>query len=158
MERDEEIGLLDMKKTGLIDFVINSVRLGRSMAKGKYTPAGSVTLAKNEDGVLASGILNYINVVGIMLYLSGHTRPEISFTVNYFARYIFFPKHLHGEYLKRIGWYVKLTQDCGLILNPNMVLFKIDSYTDSDFSGMYGHENPNDTDCVKSGAVYVIKC
>ena len=66
------------------------------------------------------------------------------------------PNHLHEEDLKRIGWYLKLTRDSGLILNTNRDIFKIDIYPDADLSGMYGHEKPTDTACVNSHTGYVI--
>ena len=69
---------------------------------------------------------------------------------------MFCPKHLHEEALKKIGRYLKLNRDSGLILNPNRGLFKIDSYPDAYFASMYGHEKPTDTACVKSRIVYVI--
>ena len=52
---------------------------------------------------------------------------------------MFCPKHFHEEALKRIGPYLKLTRDHGLILNHNRELFNIDSYLDTDLSGMYVH-------------------
>ena len=74
------------------------------MDKGKYTPAGSVPFVKNEDVVPTSGSFNYSSVVGIMLYLYGHTCPEISFAVDLCARYIYvLSKKSHEESLKQIG-------------------------------------------------------
>ena len=99
---------------------------------------------------------NYTGVVGILFYLSGHTRPDIAFSVNYCAIYMFCPSILHEEALKRIGWYLKLTRDCGFILNTNIYIFKIDSYPNEYFSGMYGNENTTDPKCVKSHTSYVI--
>ena len=64
-----------MKQPGLIDCVISAVGLEYSMAKGKYTPSGSVPLFKNEDVVPASGSFNYSSIIGMMLYLSGRTHP-----------------------------------------------------------------------------------
>ena len=69
---------------------------------------------------------------------------------------MFCPNHFHEEALKRILWYLKLTQDHGLILNPNRGLFNIDSYPGADFAGMYGHENLNGPACVNSRTSYVI--
>ena len=119
MEFDEETGLLDMKQTGLVDHVINAVGLGNGMDKGKYTLSVSVPLVKNKDVVPISGIFNYRSVVGIMIYLSGHTRPDIAFLVNCCTKYMFCPKHSYEEALKRIGRYLKLTRYCRLILNLN---------------------------------------
>ena len=128
-----------MKQTGFIDFVISAVVLDGGMAKWKYTPARSLPLFNNEDGVPDSGIFNYRSVVGIMLCLSGHTRPDIAFAVNCFARYMFCTKHFHEDYLKQIGRYLKLARYHGLNLNTNRELFNIDSYLDTDLSGMYVH-------------------
>ena len=144
-----------MKQPGLIDCLINALGLDDIMAKGRSTPAEYVTLVNNQDGVPPSCILNYSSIVGIMIYLSGDTRPEIDFAVNFCAMYMFCSKHSHGEVLKLIGRYLKLTRDCGLILNPNRDLFKIYGYPDADFSGIYGNENPTYPSCVKSCTGYV---
>ena len=92
----------------------------------------------------------------MLLYLSGNTCPDISFAVNCCSRYIFFAKHSHKEALKQISRYLKLTRDCGLILNTNRELFNIDSYPGVYFSGMYGHDNLDDPVCVNSRTYYVI--
>ena len=125
-----------MKQPGLIYRVISYMVLGYGVDKVKYTPTGSVPLVHNEDVIPSSDSFNYISVVGIMLYLTVHTRTYIAFVVNCCARCTFCPKHLHGEDFKIIGWYLKLTWDRGLILNPKMELFKIDGYPDADLSGM----------------------
>ena len=91
MEHDEEIGLLKMKQPGLIDHIINAVGLDKGMDKGKYTPAGSVSLVKNEDGIPTSGSFNYSSVIEMLLYLSGHTCYDIDFSVNCCSRYMFLP-------------------------------------------------------------------
>ena len=70
---------------------------------------------------------------------------------------MFSPKNLYEEDLNRIGCYLKLTRDCGLILNTNTGLFKIVSYPDSYFFGIYGNEKSTDTTCVNSCTSYVIK-
>ena len=145
-----------MKQHGLIDRVISAVVLDDGMDKGNYSPAESVPLVNNDDCFPDSGSFIYSSVVLIILYLSGHTCPDIAFSVNCCARCIYFSKYSHEEYLKQNGRYLKLTCDRGLILNPNRELFNIDIYPDAYFSGMYGHENPTDTACVKSRTGYVI--
>ena len=89
LERDEETGLLKMKEPDLINNVISAVGLDNGMDKGKYTPAGSVTLVNNEYCVPFSVNFNYISALGIMIYLSGHTRPYIDFEFNFCTRYMF---------------------------------------------------------------------
>ena len=71
-----------MRQPGFIDSVINVVVLDVGMAKVKYKPAGSVPLVNNEDGVHAIGSFNYSSALGMLLYLSWHTHPDIACAVN----------------------------------------------------------------------------
>ena len=137
--RDETTGLMEMKQVGLIDRLVETLGLNDGMAKGKFTPAESTPLMKNSDGEAPSGSFSYSSVVGMLLYLSGHTPPDIAYAVNFCARYMFPPRNSHETALKQIGRYLKATQDRGLILNPNYDLCKLDFYPDADFAGMYGH-------------------
>ena len=91
----------------------------------------------------------------MLLYLSGHTRPDIAYAVNCCARYMFAPRNIHEIAIKRIGRYLKATRDKGLILNPCEEL-RIDNYPDADFAGMYGHEVITDPSCVKSRTGFII--
>ncbi len=76
LERDPETSLLEMKQTGLIKRIIEALGLDDG-AKGKFTPSESKPLVKDVNGELASGAFSYSSVVGMHLYLSGHTRPDI---------------------------------------------------------------------------------
>ena len=91
----------------------------------------------------------------MLLYLAGHSWPDITYAVNCTARYMFCPKLSHEKALKRIGRYLKATRDRDLILNPSSQL-KIDNYPDADFAGMYGYEKSTDPSCVKSRTGYTI--
>ena len=156
LDRDGPSGLIEMKQTGLIKRVIEALGLDDGYAKGKHTPAESKPLVKDADGEGAHGGFSYSSVVGMLLYLSGHTRPDIAYAVNCCARYMFCPKHSHELALKRIGRYLKQTSERGMIMNPSTDICKIDAYPDADFAGMYGHEKPVDPSCVKSRTGFVI--
>ena len=52
-----------MKQPDLIDCLISAVGIDEDMAKVKYTPTGSVTLVKNEDGVPVSVSFKYSSVI-----------------------------------------------------------------------------------------------
>ena len=156
LDRDASTGLLEMKQTGLIKRVIEALGLDDGYAKGKRTPAETKPLVKDADGELAHEGFSYSSVVGMLLYLSGHTRPDIAYAVNCCARYMFCPRHSHELGLKRIGRYLKQTPDRGMVMNPSADLCKIDAYPDADFAGMYGHEKPTDPSCVKSCSGFVI--
>ena len=62
--------MLEMKQTGLIDRVIETLGLDVGTGNGKATPAERAPLVKDEDGPIASGDFSYSSVVGMLLYLS----------------------------------------------------------------------------------------
>jgi hypothetical protein len=154
MSRTEE-GLLEMKQTGLIDRIINTLGLDSKLSTNKWTPAESKPLTRDEDGEPCQGSFSDASVVGMMLYLDGHTRPDIAYAVNCCAQYMFAPKLVHEQALKRIGRYLKATRDKGLVLNPSGNL-KVNAYPDADFAGMYGYLKITDPACVKSRTGFLI--
>ena len=52
--------------------------------------------------------------------------------------------------VKRLFWYLQGTQDKGMVFNPYKKLV-VDCYADAYFAGMWGHENPQDHICARSG-------
>jgi hypothetical protein len=146
-----------MKQTGLIKRAIKALGLDNGLVKGKYTPSESKPLVKNLNSEAASGAFNCSSLVlGMLLNLSEHTRPDITFAVNHCAWYMFCPKHLHELALKQIGHYLKQTSDRGMVMNPSSNVCKIDAYPDADFAGMYGHEDHTDLACAKSHNEFII--
>ncbi len=63
---------------------------------------------------------------------------------------MFSPELVREHALKQIGCYLKATFDMGLIMKPSEKLFKIDSFPDADFVGVYRYEVMDDPVCVKS--------
>ena len=98
---------------------------------------------------------NFASVVGMLQYLQGHSRPDITFAVSQVARYTHHPKRLHEFALERIGQYLKGTVNRGLILNPKES-FEVDCFVDADFAGLWPHEDKLDPTCVRSRTGYVI--
>jgi len=84
---------------GMIKRIIEALGLDDG-AKGKFIPSESKPLVKDINGDLASGAFSYSSLVGMLLYLSGHTCPDITFALNCCARYMFCPKHSHELALK----------------------------------------------------------
>ena len=81
-EQESKTGLIETKQTGFIQRVIEAVVLYDGMVKGKFTSSELSPLVKDADGEPTSGMFSYSSVVGMLLYLSGHTRPDIAFAVN----------------------------------------------------------------------------
>ena len=92
MERDPNTGLLEMKQEGLILRIIEAMDLDVSTINPKWTPAEAAPLIKDSEGAPASDDFSYSSVVGMLLYLAGHTRPDIAYAVNCAARYLFCAK------------------------------------------------------------------
>jgi hypothetical protein len=122
----------------------------------KWTPAEAALLVKDAEGAPATGSFSYSSVVGMLLYLSDHTCPDIAYAANCAARYMFCHKKSHEEALKLIGRYLKATHNCRMIINPSSGVLKIDAYPDADFAGMYGYERHDNPSCVKSWTGCVI--
>eukprot|EP00804_Cyclotella_cryptica_P012343 CCRYP_018206-RA/>CCRYP_018206-RA protein AED:0.26 eAED:0.34 QI:0/0/0/1/0/0/3/0/238 len=118
-------------------------------------PAKTSPLPKDAAGNLASGSFNYAAAIGMLLYLSGHSSPDIAFVVHQCAWYTFHPTRRHKLAFIHIGWYLKRTMDKGLIMSPSSQP-RVDCYPDTDFAGLYGHEDSLDPHCTHSRTVYVI--
>ena len=80
--RDEATGLIETKKVDLIDCVINKIQLDDGMTKSKFTPSESKPLVNDADGSAPCGNFSYSNVVGMLIYLSSNTRPDIAYAVS----------------------------------------------------------------------------
>eukprot|EP00804_Cyclotella_cryptica_P021080 CCRYP_019381-RA/>CCRYP_019381-RA protein AED:0.27 eAED:0.27 QI:0/0/0/0.66/0.5/0.33/3/0/652 len=143
----------------LLPAVSLSLRLGlrNALLKRWDYAAAPPRLSAHPDseGDLASGAFNYAAVVGMLLYLSGHSHPDIAFAVHQCARYTFRPTQKHELALIRIGRYLKGTMDKGLILSPSDEA-RIDCFPDADFAGLYGHEDSQDPHCARSRTGFVI--
>jgi hypothetical protein len=75
-------GSLTLTQTGLIDRVISALGLHASYSSKKDTPAETSPLPKDSAGEPADPTFNYPSIIGMLLYLSGHSRPDIAFAVH----------------------------------------------------------------------------
>ena len=77
--------------------------------------------------------LNHASVLGMLLCLTGHSHPELSFAVSQAARFMFCPKRSHELALIRIGQHLKDDLDEGLIMRPvKMHRMEMDCHVDAD--------------------------
>jgi hypothetical protein len=149
-----ENGTIQLLQDGLIERI--GIALGLDvMSKTVDTPTLSTPLGRDKDGEPLGEAFNYRSVVGMMLYLSSNSRPEISFAVSQCARFVQNPTAKHGEALKRIGRYLLHTKGKGLIIQPSADLH-LELFADADFAGLWGHEDPTDPVSVRSRTGSVI--
>ena len=113
-------------------------------------------MVKDDNGEPSSGIFFYTSVVGMILYLPGHTPPDVELAMNSCDRYMFSPKRSNKLELERLAHYLKLTNNSSLVLKPNPGVCKLDTYPDADFSGKCGHEEPTDPSCVNICTGFII--
>ena len=119
------------------------------------TPAVTTALEKDEFGEKFDEKWEYPSVIGMLLYLSGNSRPDIAFAVNQCARFTHNPRKIHATAVKRVLRYLKVTSEQGLILQPNPN-YKLDCYVDADFAGLWSVGNDQDPISVKSRSGFVI--
>ena len=146
---------IKLTQEGLTKRVVEALGLCSRYSTAISTPAEAAPLPKDKNGAPATENFNYAAVVGMMLYLSGHTRPDIAFAVHQCARYTFCPTRRHEQALIRIGRYLKGTMNRGMTMTPTAEP-RVDCYPDADFAGLYGHEDSQDPHCARSRTGFVI--
>lgn len=151
--RDEANGTFTLKQAGLTERVIST--LGLADGNPNYVPAIAEALGSDPDGPPMKETWDYRSVVGMLLYLSNNSRPDIAFAVHQCARFSHAPKQSHAAAVKTIGRYLLRTRDQGLILKPTGDL-AIDCYVDADFAGLWKREDDQNPLCVKSRTGYLI--
>ena len=76
--------------------------------------------------------------MGMMMYLSGITQPDIEFAVHQCARFSHNPKCSHEVGIKHAARYLKGTRDKGLILSPDASKLQLDMFANVEFADFCG--------------------
>jgi hypothetical protein len=149
-----EDGNIELTQKGLTKRVIEALGLEMTSTSA-LTPAESRALGADLEGSPCQESYNYASVVGILMYLSNTTRPDLAFAVHQCARFTHCPKRSHELALKRIGRYLVGTADKGMLMKPDKTL-DIDCFVDADFAGLWGSEPPDSPLSVKSRSGWTI--
>ena len=88
--RDATTKRFTLTQTGLTDRIIAA--LGLQDANPNWTPTAQEALGSDKDGPPFKESWNYRSVVGMLLYLSNNSRPDIAFAVHQCARFSHSPK------------------------------------------------------------------
>ena len=144
---------IKLTQGGLARKVINY--LGMSNASPKDTPAALAPLGSDKNGEPFNEEWSYQAAVGMMLYLSSNTRPDIQFAVHSAARHSHSPKKSHAQAVKRIARYLLATADRGIELATDLNQ-GLNCACDSDFTGLYGYEDEQDPISVRSRTGFLI--
>lgn len=146
-------GSILLTQTGLIDKVLAAS--GLEDCKPNLLPASAQALGSDPDGAPMDESWNYLSILGMLLYLSTNTRPDIAFAVSQAARFSAAPKQSHATAVKSIVRYLKRTRTQGTIIRPTGKL-DLDLYVDADFAGLFRQEPDRVPESVKSRTGYVI--
>ncbi len=144
---------VELEQTGLINKIISYTQMDK--ATGRPTPAAQEPLGSDKNGAPFNEEWNYSAAVGMLLYLSSNTRPDIQFAVHQVARFSHAPKHSHGQAIKRIVPYLINTRERGIRFEPDMNQ-GLDCFVDADFEGLYSYEDEQDPVSVKSRTGFVL--
>ena len=144
---------ITMTQPGLIQKVIEAT--GMSDCNPNRTPVAQVCLGSDVDGPPMKEKWSYPLLVGMLLYLSTNTRPDITYVVSEVVRFCSNPKQSHASAIKMIVRYLAGTADKGTIFTPNDN-FKIDCYVDADFAGLHGQESENNPLRARSRTGYIL--
>lgn len=165
-----------MRQEGLTKRIVEALFLDDSQIKAVATSA-TAYLPIDTEGEQPLQLYNYASVVGMLNYLQGHSRTDITFAVSQVARYVHCPCQSYEMTLERIGLYLKGTVDQGLIFRPknpntagisnadntgisnddNNQTFKLDIFVDTAFACGWGTELGTNPDAVKSRTGYIIE-
>ena len=144
---------IEMTQQGLIKKIIETT--GMKDCNPNKVPAAKLTLGSDPDGPRMKDAWNYRSVVGMLLYLTTNTRPDIAFAVSQVARFSHNPKESHASAVKTIVRYLAGTVDRGTIFKKPSKL-ELNCFVDADFAGLYGSEPSEDSTSVKSRTGYII--
>ena len=151
---------IELTQPHLIESVLKDLRLDGSDCNTSPTPTvvGQV-LHPDEDGTDFDNHFNYRSVCGKLNYISKCSRPDIAFATHQCCRYMANPKQSHATAIKRIGRYLLLTKDKGLILKPDKTK-SFECFVDASFLGEWKKERADkamfDPDTARSRTGYVI--
>lgn len=132
-----------LKETGMTD------------CNAKPTPACTTPLGADVNGPRCQQKWEYATVIGMLMYLTSNSRPDIQYAVHQCACFTHNPRASHEQAILRICHYLKGTQDKGLVFKPDAAL-ALDCYVDADFAGLWRVEHELDPICVKSRTGYVL--
>jgi hypothetical protein len=152
-EENKDEGTITMTQKGLIKKIIAAT--GLEDCNPNRQPAAAAALGIDPDGEPYSEPWNYPSIVGMLLYLTTNTRPDIAFAVSQVARFNHNPKQSHARAVKMIVRYLRGTKDKGMIIKPDGTLSLAD-WVDADFCGLFKRDPDESPSSVKSRGAFLI--
>lgn len=148
-------GMINMTQSGLIEKVLETADM--SSCNPCHTPANVGALATDPNGEPIKEKWNYRSIIGMLIYLSTNTRPDITFAVSQVARYGNNPKQSHARAVKKILRYLRGTSNFGIRFKPkDKSSLLLDLYVDADFAGRHHADDQSDRNSARSRTGFII--
>lgn len=130
-----EEGKVSMKQKSKIVSIVQELSLNN--AKISQFPMDVTTDYSRSEGPEGDERFPYRRVVGQILYLSTHTRPDVAVAISILARHVESPRKKHIDGLIKLVKYLKGTTEKGLVLTPGESN-KLSAHVDSNWGGESG--------------------
>ena len=105
----KDSGEVELRQRGSMDKIL--LTCGMKDCNTKSTPCNQTPLGTNPDGDPVTGKFEYASAVGMLMYLSSNSRPDIQYAVHQCARFTHFPKKTHEGATLQICRYLQGTKD-----------------------------------------------
>jgi hypothetical protein len=149
----------ELSQPFVIKQIVNLLGLGQNEfdvhTKTKITPVGKPLLNKDLEGKPHKKGWKYCTAIGMLTYLKGNTRTEISMATHQLARFCQDPRLSHEQATTRLGRYLAHTKDRDIVYEPDKST-GIECYVDADFTGGWNITTSVDVDNITSRTGFVI--
>ena len=115
----------------------------------KSTPVGKPLLYKDLSRTTRKETWKYRTEFGMLTYLQGNSRPEMSMVVHQTEQFFKKPNLSHKQAIKQLGQYLLNTKIDGIVYNP-YITKELEFYVDADFSVVWQKQYTSNANNVMS--------
>ena len=145
---------IELKQPHLISRILKAMGIDETFNE-KSTTACKPLLNKDLNGDNRTTNWNYRQVIGMLNYLQGSTRPDLAMSVHQCARFCQQPMLSHERAVQRIGRYLLGNKDKGIKFTPDLSK-GVECFVDADFAGGFSKEMASDSSSLYSRTGFVI--
>ena len=149
-----ENGSVELSQPHLITRFLDLINIEENEHFKDY-PAIKSLLYKDTDGPSRKCDWNYRTAVGMLTYLTGSTRPDISMAVHQCARFCNFPRLIHERAIRHIGKYLSGNRKKGIIFTLEYSK-GLEVFVDADFAGNWDKADSENIENIMSRTGYVL--
>jgi hypothetical protein len=144
-----------LRQPFLISRILDALGIEASKTNKRSVPVTGPLLSRDLEGPARKHDWSYRSIIGMLGYLQGCTRPDISMAVHQCARFNAYPMLCHEKAVKRIARYLLSSSDKGIHYKPDKSR-GLEVYVDADFAGGWSSGDYHNPECVLSRTGYVI--